>query len=170
MPKLPGVNHLDAVRALEKAGFRIIRQGKKHIVMSDDTRFLTIPRSNPVNASTEPEPEMDASNKHPSLKQTIKAVTDAQLHHYNTATLGLMKQSMTRWAEEGSTPERPVTPYVIQISFRDIQQPERRRFFNRIPTSFSLSDEQVDRLIETGRELLRQNPDFQQFLSDLSTL
>lgn len=51
MPKLPGINHLDAVRALEKAGFRIIRQGK-HIVMSDETRILTIPRNNPVNAYT----------------------------------------------------------------------------------------------------------------------
>ena len=51
MPKLPGINHLDAVRALEKAGFRITRQGK-HIVMSDGTRILTIPRNNPVNAYT----------------------------------------------------------------------------------------------------------------------
>lgn len=51
MPKIPGVNHLDAVRALEKAGFRIVRQGK-HIVMSDGTRILTIPRHNPVNAFT----------------------------------------------------------------------------------------------------------------------
>ena len=51
MPKIPGVNHLDAVRALEKAGFRIVRQGK-HIVMSDGVRILTIPRHNPVNAFT----------------------------------------------------------------------------------------------------------------------
>ena len=51
MPKIPGVNHLDAVRALEKTGFHIIRQGK-HIVMSDGTRILTIPRHNPVNAFT----------------------------------------------------------------------------------------------------------------------
>lgn len=51
MPKIPGVNHLDAVRALEKAGFRITRQGK-HIVMSDGVRILTIPRHNPVNAFT----------------------------------------------------------------------------------------------------------------------
>ena len=51
MPKLPGVNHLDAVRALEKAGFRIARQGK-HIVMTDGSRILTIPRHNPVNAIT----------------------------------------------------------------------------------------------------------------------
>ena len=52
MPKIPGVNHLRAVRALERAGFRIFRDGKKHIVMSDGTRFLTIPRNNPVNAYT----------------------------------------------------------------------------------------------------------------------
>jgi predicted RNA binding protein YcfA (HicA-like mRNA interferase family) len=51
MPKLPGINHLDAVRALEKAGFRIARQGK-HIVMTDGVRTVTIPRHNPVNAYT----------------------------------------------------------------------------------------------------------------------
>lgn len=51
MPKIPGVNHLEAVRALEKAGFRIIRQGK-HIVLTDGKRLLTIPRHNPVNAIT----------------------------------------------------------------------------------------------------------------------
>jgi predicted RNA binding protein YcfA (HicA-like mRNA interferase family) len=51
VPKIAGVNHLNAVRALEKAGFRIIRQGK-HIVMSDGIRILTIPRHNPVNAFT----------------------------------------------------------------------------------------------------------------------
>jgi predicted RNA binding protein YcfA (HicA-like mRNA interferase family) len=41
VPKIPGVNHLDAVRALEKAGFRIVRQGK-HIVISDGVRIVTI--------------------------------------------------------------------------------------------------------------------------------
>jgi predicted RNA binding protein YcfA (HicA-like mRNA interferase family) len=51
VPKVPGVNHLDAVRALEKAGFGVVRQGK-HIVMTDGVRILTIPRHNPVNAYT----------------------------------------------------------------------------------------------------------------------
>lgn len=51
MPKLPGVNHLKAVRALEKAGFHIARQGK-HIVMTDGVHTVTIPRHNPVNAYT----------------------------------------------------------------------------------------------------------------------
>jgi predicted RNA binding protein YcfA (HicA-like mRNA interferase family) len=49
--RIPGISHLRAVRALEKIGFRIIREGK-HIVMSDGSRFLTIPRANPINAYT----------------------------------------------------------------------------------------------------------------------
>jgi predicted RNA binding protein YcfA (HicA-like mRNA interferase family) len=48
---IPGVNHRDAVRALERAGFRIIRQGK-HVVMSDGTHYVTIPRHDPIKAFT----------------------------------------------------------------------------------------------------------------------
>jgi predicted RNA binding protein YcfA (HicA-like mRNA interferase family) len=51
MPKIPGVNHQDALRALQKAGFRVARQGK-HIIMTNGTRTLTVPRHNPVNAIT----------------------------------------------------------------------------------------------------------------------
>ncbi len=51
MPKLPGMPHWKAVAALEKAGFRVLRQGA-HIVMTDGARILTIPRHNPVNAFT----------------------------------------------------------------------------------------------------------------------
>lgn len=49
--QIPAVNHLHAIKALEKAGFRAVRQGR-HIVTSDGARFLTIPRANPVNAYT----------------------------------------------------------------------------------------------------------------------
>jgi predicted RNA binding protein YcfA (HicA-like mRNA interferase family) len=51
MPKYPGVSHLNAVKALEKAGFWVSRQGK-HIVMTNGTRVVTVPRHNPVNAIT----------------------------------------------------------------------------------------------------------------------
>ena len=51
MPKIPGINHRAAVRAVEKAGFRVAREGK-HVVMTDGQRILTIPRHDPVNAYT----------------------------------------------------------------------------------------------------------------------
>ncbi len=52
MPKIPGVNHRRAIRTLERAGFRVVREGRRHVVMSDGQRFLTIPRSDPINAYT----------------------------------------------------------------------------------------------------------------------
>ncbi len=52
MPRIPGIHHRKAVRALQKSGFRIAREGRKHIVMSDGMRFVTIPRNNPINAFT----------------------------------------------------------------------------------------------------------------------
>ena len=75
MPKLPGVNHEQAVRALKKAGFEVIRHGK-HIVMSDGVRVLIIPRANPINAYTmggiipiaEPEFTKVRINENPLLK------------------------------------------------------------------------------------------------------
>ena len=51
MPKIPGVNHLDAIRALEKAGFVVARQGK-HVVMTRGGQRLIVPRNNPINAFT----------------------------------------------------------------------------------------------------------------------
>ncbi len=51
MPKISGVNHVKAVKALEKAGFWVARQGG-HIVMTNGERIVTIPRHNPVNALT----------------------------------------------------------------------------------------------------------------------
>ena len=51
MPKLPGVNHLRAIKALTKAGFQIDRQGK-HVFLSKDALKVVVPRNNPVDAYT----------------------------------------------------------------------------------------------------------------------
>ena len=51
MPKLPGVSHLRAIKALEKAGFHIDRQGK-HVFMSKGSIKVVVPRNNPVDAYT----------------------------------------------------------------------------------------------------------------------
>jgi predicted RNA binding protein YcfA (HicA-like mRNA interferase family) len=51
MPKIPGVSYLACVRALRKAGFFVIHEGK-HTVMSNSRARVTIPRHNPINAYT----------------------------------------------------------------------------------------------------------------------
>lgn len=120
-----------------------------------------------VNASTVPEYEMSRTHHVPSLEETIDAVTDIQLHRYNAATLELLKKTMTRWAEELSAEGRPVEPYFVEIGFDDVAQPDARMSLNQVPTSFSLTDEQVDQLIQVGQETLLNNPEFRRLLNDL---
>jgi NTE family protein len=76
-----------------------------------------------------------------------------------------MEETLPRWASEMSTPDRIVGSQFIQLGFNDIDKPDLLHYFNHIPTSFNLSDEQVDKLIEAGRMLIRSNPDFQRLLA-----
>ena len=57
--------------------------------------------------------------------------------------------------------------YFVRLSFEDVPDAPLRRFLNEIPTSLALSGEQVDRLILTGRELLRHDPQFRALVASL---
>jgi len=120
-----------------------------------------------VNAAAEAHVGIGETNRAPSLEHTMHAVTDAQLHRYNVATLRQTQQSLERWTRELSTAERPVSSYFVQLSFEDVPDLPLRRFLNEIPTTFVLGREQVTRLITAGRELLRSNPDYQRLLRNL---
>lgn len=122
-----------------------------------------------VNAATETNEDMDLSNKEPSAFGVVGAVTNLQLTRYDTDSMLLTREVVEKWATELSTPEQAVKTYFINVSIQKIKHPETLAFFNAIPTSFALKDEQVDKLIEAGRQLLREDPDFQQLLVDLKT-
>lgn len=51
MPKVLGVNHQHAMRALEKVRFVVVRHGK-HSVMCKDQRFMTMVRHTPFKELT----------------------------------------------------------------------------------------------------------------------
>lgn len=120
-----------------------------------------------VNSSTEPELNMDRSHAEPSISETISAMSGAQLHRYNSSTQKLIAASLKQWAEEISTPENPVKSYFINLGLRDITTPEKRVFFNKIPTSFGLSAEVIDKLVNGGEELLLNDREFQRLISDI---
>ena len=103
----------------------------------------------------------------PSLLRAVDVMSDVQLHRYNAATLQQMHDSMQRWAGEVSTPERQVHARLVTVALRDLPDAEERARLGRVPTSFDLSAEQVDALIQAGRGLLRDNPEFQQLLLEL---
>ncbi len=51
MTKLPQVSHERVVRALKRAGFYILRQGK-HISMTDNKHIVIIPRQHLIKPGT----------------------------------------------------------------------------------------------------------------------
>jgi len=122
-----------------------------------------------VDATTERTTDMDISNKEPSAVGVIGAVANLQLTRYDYDSRAMVKEKMDKWAAEISTPQRPVKTHFISISIQDVKDPKTLAYLNSIPTSFALNDEQVDRLIATGREQLRNNPEFQQLLTDLES-
>jgi len=74
-----------------------------------------------------------------------------QVYQYNVAIKtvpGVLVRPLLGWGE------------VESFSASD----EEREYLKRLPTSFKLSDDQVDRLIAAGRNILRESPDYQAVL------
>jgi NTE family protein len=89
------------------------------------------------------------------------------LHRFNRTTQELMQARIKEWAKTISTPEHQVKSYFINVSLKDVQQFQLRVLLNEIPTSFGLSKETVGQLVESGVNLLNQNPEYQRLVSDL---
>ena len=51
MPNCPGVNHRRAIHAFMKMGYWVEREGR-HVIMTNGTVDLVIPRNNPINGYT----------------------------------------------------------------------------------------------------------------------
>ena len=113
-----------------------------------------------VDASASPEYDMSNSPNPPNFFEVLNAMTDIQLHRYNTATLSEVQNATKIWADELSDEHHRVETEFVRLSFDDVSSPELKQHLNRIPTSLSLAPDQVDLLIETGRTLLRNNPAF----------
>lgn len=122
-----------------------------------------------VDASTQSLPEFRLSNKVPSIKESIDAMTDIQIHRYNASTFDLFSKALTKWSTELSTPEHQVTSFFIKLNFNQLNTPEQRMKFNLIPTTLSLNESDINKLISAGRSLLKNNPTFQNLLRQLRT-
>jgi len=55
---------------------------------------------------------------------------------------------------------------IVDISFDGLPDPQEKAYFNGLPTSFSLTADQIQKLIDVGGRLLADNPDFREFMKD----
>ena len=120
-----------------------------------------------VNAETEPDPKHNLMAKAPSMVATLNLMSGVQIHRANYETLDLAQRAVRAMGKTLSREDHPVTAHFVEVSFDLAASEEERAYLNRLPTSFKLSDEQVDRLIAAGREILGDSPDFQEALGSL---
>lgn len=120
-----------------------------------------------VDASTKPERSFVSVPGAPSLPALLGSITDTQIHRYNFETLALLDEGMQRFAKALSTESQPVNPHLILVAEYQIEDPKEREFFDSVPTSLSLDDESVDRLIAIGRSLLRDSQEFRKLVAEL---
>lgn len=115
------------------------------------------------------------------LFDTIAGVSAIPLNEYTFVSLAHLRTTMeklTKQIAEGRCAERrkngedtkgcdDFKAHLVVVDFDDIKDDEKREFLKEIPTSFSLTPEQVTALKQAGKELLQQSAEYQQFLSNL---
>ena len=139
-----------------------------------------------VDAGTDPPADLERRKSAPGLWTVGERTGTTGIYNLSSALSGVVKYTLleahpkTRGAYEEcwaavrkqcpdvAPPERPVEAdfeaYVIDLNFRQIADEKARRRFMSMITSFFLPAPDVQALIEAGRKLLGEHPEFQRFL------
>ncbi|HAB18160.1 MAG TPA: patatin-like phospholipase family protein [Verrucomicrobiota bacterium] len=120
-----------------------------------------------VNARSSPINNWDRSESPPGMLTLAVAAPSITMDRYSkdtVAMMGMLVQAMKKRLQASNKGSLQFFP--ITLSFDNLPDPEERRYFLNVPTSFFLSNEAVDRLREVGGRLLRDSPQFQALLRD----
>lgn len=133
-----------------------------------------------VNAETEVNDKWDRSEIIPPFTAMLNSYSAIGIERYNMETVALLQESFPKWTEEirrgrcGSNP-LSVEPgtcgdiefYLIQVKFDALDDEAERRSLKRLPTSFVLEPEEVDRLRLAARGALSKSREFRRLIQDL---
>lgn len=133
-----------------------------------------------VNAETETDSKWDRIETIPPFGAMFSSYSSIAIERYNQETLALLKESVKSWAAEiktqrcqgGVVSTEPgacgdIKFYVVEVKFDALRDEAERRYFKRLPTSFKLAPETVDKLREVANRLLDESAEFQRLLRDL---
>jgi NTE family protein len=151
------------LRALSSTdpGFSVVRLMNRGRVKRVAVIDVDAEKGNPVT--------LDRTEKQPNVVQVLTAVSNTPMANYSFDTLELLRQSIVAWnKDQAVSPEglRQITFYRVHIAFSSLPEKERK-FFDGLPTSFALTDAQIDALLAVGPRLLRESSDYQKLLRDL---
>lgn len=117
-----------------------------------------------VNAFAKKKPDWVLERYAPSALEVMRSVSADQIRRYSSDTIQIVRDQFEQLVSEMSTPERPVTFHFVDVSFERIDDDDEREFLNGIGTSMDLDDNEIDRLIAAGRNLVRESSEFKRFV------
>lgn len=139
-----------------------------------------------VNARTSDKDTMSQDESPPGVLTVASKTATVAMEHYSVETIEAVKdlrdarvkaqKNITACQKKldqcPGTPQLPkfpteIDPYVIEVDFEAISDPDRRKYFLSLPTSFALEKDQVQALIDVGPQLLNKSPDFLAFIESL---
>jgi NTE family protein len=138
-----------------------------------------------VNSLSVPKTHWDQSERPPNDLQILLKATGVPIDRYSYESVELLKDLIARWqtlrslkasaafaggndpvlARAANVPE--IELYAIDVSFEANPDPAERDYLNDLPTSFVLTDEQVDRLRAAAGTAIRTSSEFKRLLQDL---
>ena len=129
-----------------------------------------------VNAERDVAERIDRSDRVPTMSQVVDTLVFGAGARTTQVTLGMLSDDVSQWRRElerhrgkGMSPfAADAEIHVISLSLRDVAVARQRAALLQVPTAFTISREDVERLQWAGREVLRDSPDFQRLRASLS--
>jgi NTE family protein len=140
-----------------------------------------------VNSLSIPKTDWDERARPPSDLVILLKATGVPIDRYSYEAVELLKDIIARWQtirtlkESGAFANAgnpalgravdvpDIDLYAIDVSFASHPSQAERDYLNEMPTSFRLTDEQVDRLRAAAGAILRASPEYQRLIEDLAS-
>ena len=133
-----------------------------------------------VNAEKRVDASWEKNEWIPPFGAMLSSYSSIVISRYNQETVALLQESFERWAREIRTGRCPpgqistdpgacgdINFYLADVKFAGLEDAEERAYLDKLPTSFRLKPEEVDKLRDAARRLLRKSAGFQKLLHDL---
>ena len=108
------------------------------------------------------------------IKKVMDAVVSATFNRYSFETMNLLRARVKRWEKEVRSTRCDSAVAIpdcgefdvdlVELSFEQVRNKDEREYLDRIPTSFTLSTEEIIRLRRAAQLLVEESPELRHFL------
>lgn len=128
-----------------------------------------------VDAHADRDYGWDSKDRLPQLWNLIGGIERATVSRYSFETIELFRESSARLAretrdtrsKEDARESTPLSFYIVELHFNQLDDESDRSFFNSVPTRLQLPIKTVDRLRQLAARQLASNKEFNQLIQDL---